>query len=124
MGHKKPFALTAAALLGLGMLTLAQPAAADRRGCPPGLAKKHDDCRPPGHAKKDPYYRERAYHHWRDGENVRGHDYVIIRDYRHYRLPPPPDGTVYVASGGQLLRVNPNTLEILGIVGLMNNLLR
>lgn len=123
MGLKKRAAL-AAALIGLGGLTLATPAAADRGGCPPGLQKKHDGCRPPGLARKDRWHSEREYHRWRRGDRIGGRDYVIIHDYRRYRLPPPPDGTVYVISGGQLLRVDSNTLTILGIVGLMNNLLR
>jgi Ni/Co efflux regulator RcnB len=123
MGLTKPAAL-AAALIALGGLSLATPAAADRGGCPPGLQKKHNGCRPPGQAKKDPWQRERAYHRWHAGERIGGRDYVILRDYRRYRLPPPPDGTIYVVSGGHLLRVDPNTLMVLGIVGLMNTLLR
>lgn len=128
MGHGKPFALAAAAVLGLGTLALASPALADRGGCPPGLAAKHNGCMPPGLAKKerhhDYYSREREYHRWHEGDRIGRNNYVIIQDYRRYRLPPPPDGTVYVVSGGQLLRVDPNTLQILGIMGLMNNLLR
>ncbi|MFC2967141.1 excinuclease ABC subunit A [Acidimangrovimonas pyrenivorans] len=113
-------ALLAAALLGLGGLALgAAPVAAG--GCPPGLQKKHNGCRPPGLAKKPRHREER--HRWREGDRIGRSDYVILRDYRRYGLPPLPDGAVYVSLGGQLLRVDADTLKVLGVVGLVRDLL-
>ena len=135
----------AAALIGAALVS-AGPATADR-SCPPGLAAKHNGCLPPGQAKKyrsygdqrrptddvRRYYDERhryfddrhrySYdHHWRSGDRIGGYDYIILRDYHRYRLPPP-NGAVYVAIGNQLVRVDPNTLKVIGIVGLLSDLL-
>lgn len=63
------------------------------RGCPPGLAKKHNGCMPPGHAKK-----------WRVG-------YQLPRDVIYYSIPaplvvqigPPPSGHRYVRVAGDIL---------------------
>lgn len=61
--------------------------------CPPGLAKKHNGCMPPGQAKK-----------WRKG-------YALPRDVVYYplpqdlvrRLPLPPPSHRYVRVGGDVL---------------------
>ena len=113
----------AAAMIALASAAIAVPAAADGF-CPPGLQKKGNGCLPPGQAKKQHWYGEPDQHRWREGDIIRSYPYVIIRDYGGYHLPPPPDGSVYVASGGQLLRVYPSTLEVIGIVGLVSQLLR
>ncbi len=63
------------------------------RGCPPGLAKKHNGCMPPGQAKK-----------WRVG-------YQLPRDVIYYEVPaslviqigPPPAGHRYVRVAGDIL---------------------
>jgi Ni/Co efflux regulator RcnB len=63
--------------------------------CPPGLAKKHNGCMPPGQAKK-----------WRKG-------YPLPGDVRYYelsrdilvRLPPPPRGHRYVQVAGDVLLI-------------------
>lgn len=63
--------------------------------CPPGLAKKHNGCMPPGQAKK-----------W-----SRGH--VLPRDVVYYDLPPalvveigiPPAGYKYVRVAGDILMI-------------------
>lgn len=63
------------------------------RGCPPGLAKKHNGCMPPGQAKK-----------WRVG-------YQLPRDVIYYEVPaplviqigPPPSGHRYVRVAGDIL---------------------
>ena len=69
----------------------------DRHGhCPPGLAKKHNGCMPPGQAKK-----------WQRG-------YPLPRDVTYYplphdlmvRLPPPPRDHRYVRVGGDVLMVS------------------
>lgn len=67
-----------------------------RRGnCPPGLAKKHNGCLPPGQAKK-----------WVQGR-------PLPRDLRYYdvphdllvRMPPPPPGHRYVRVAGDILLI-------------------
>lgn len=52
-------ALATATLAG-GAAIVAPTAAAAKDGCPPGLAKKHNGCRPPGHAWKKEIRRD--YH--------------------------------------------------------------
>ncbi|MEI4470395.1 hypothetical protein [Frigidibacter sp. MR17.24] len=64
-------ALAAATLTG-GAAIVA-PTAAQADGCPPGLAKKHNGCRPPGHAWKDEVRRE--YRRDRDHHYDRRDDY-------------------------------------------------
>src|SRR5512147_2526541 len=71
--------------------------AAEFRGgrCPPGLAKKHNGCMPPGQAKK-----------W-------GIGYVLPRDVVYYDLPPAlsvqigvaPPGYRYVRVAGDILMI-------------------
>lgn len=63
--------------------------------CPPGLAKKHNGCLPPGQAKK-----------WQRG-------YPLPADLRYYslprellvRLPPPPPQHRYVQVAGDILMI-------------------
>lgn len=63
--------------------------------CPPGLAKKHNGCQPPGHAKK-----------WQKG-------YPLPADVRYYelprelrvRLPVPPPNYRYVQIAGDILMI-------------------
>ena len=63
--------------------------------CPPGLAKKHNGCQPPGQAKK-----------WAQGR-------PLPRDVRYYdvphdllvRMPPPPPGHRYVRVAGDILLI-------------------
>lgn len=63
--------------------------------CPPGLAKKHNGCMPPGQAKK-----------WSRGR-------VLPRDVVYYDLPPalvveigvPPPGYKYVRVAGDILMI-------------------
>lgn len=65
------------------------------KGCPPGLAKKHNGCMPPGQAKK-----------WRYGR-------PLPRDVERYevprelvlRLPAPPDGYRYVRVASDILMI-------------------
>lgn len=65
------------------------------RNCPPGLAKKHNGCMPPGHAKK-----------WRVG-------YPLPREVIYYTVPaplvvqigPPPSGHRYVRVAGDILMI-------------------
>jgi hypothetical protein len=70
-----------------------------RGWCPPGLAKKHNGCLPPGHAKR-----------WIVGQPLAvgvvwyavPHDLVV-------RLAPPPVGFRYVYLDGAVLLFNPTT---------------
>jgi len=67
-----------------------------RKGnCPPGLAKKHNGCQPPGQAKK-----------WQKG-------HPLARDIKYYelprelrvRLPVPPPNYRYVQIAGDILLI-------------------
>jgi Ni/Co efflux regulator RcnB len=65
------------------------------KGCPPGLAKKHNGCMPPGQAKK-----------WRYG-------YPLPREVVYYevpralviQLPAPPSGYKYVRVASDILMI-------------------
>ena len=80
-----------------------------RRHCPPGLAKKNPACVPPGLAKQS----------YNVGERMTG-DYILLANPQDYGMP---DGTYY-ANDGYLYRVDPDTLEVLAIMGLVDQLLR
>ena len=69
---------------------------AERRGwCPPGLAKKHDGCLPPGHARR-----------WRIGEPLpRGVIYYNLPPTLVVRLTPPPAGYRYVRVASDILMI-------------------
>jgi len=74
--------------------------------CPPGLAKKHNGCMPPGQAKK-----------W-----AKGH--ALPADLRYYdlpsdllrRLPPPPPRHRYVQVAGDILMIAIGTNMVLDAV--------
>lgn len=74
--------------------------------CPPGLAKKHNGCLPPGQAKK-----------WQRG-------YPLPADLRYYdlphdlvvRLPPPPRGHKYVRVAGDVLLIAIGTSLVLDAI--------
>lgn len=84
------------------------------RGCPPGLAKKHNGCLPPGQAKK--LYRGDR---WQNGYgNFYTYQRIPYDLRRRYDLSPRyryyyDNGTIYV--------VNPRTMLITQII---NSLLR
>ena len=63
--------------------------------CPPGLAKKHNGCMPPGQAKK-----------WGMGRPLPGdlRYYDLPRD-QLMRLPPPPAGHRYVRVAADILLI-------------------
>lgn len=79
-----------------------------RRGCPPGLAKKHNGCLPPGQAKK------LAIGH----SLPPGAVYVVPQRVRA-TLPPPPRGHRYAVVNNQVVLVSNtnivvNILDVLG----------
>lgn len=73
---------------------------AERRGwCPPGLAKKHDGCVPPGHARR-----------WRVGEPLpRGVTYYNLPPALVAQLTPPPVGYRYARVGSDILMIAQGT---------------
>ena len=80
------------------------------RQCPPGLAKKHNGCQPPGHAKK--YYRR--------GDVLYG-DYYRVRDYDRYDLERR-DNWDYYRDDDRIYRVDSNTRKILAVINLIDAL--
>ncbi len=118
--------MTCAALAGL-FAVMAAPAAsfADPRHCPPGLAKQgrcFDGFRDSGRIYFSGRYYDRledAYAAgYRDGRNdgwrVGGYlpsrmDYVVIRDYERYRLPPPRRGHYYARVNNEILLIEAAT---------------
>lgn len=101
-----------AATLALG----GQPAAADQRGCPPGLAKKAVPCVPPGLAKK-------GVRSFSRGDRIHDRDYHLIRYPDRYGLDPLSPGERYYVVDGQILRVSEETYEVLDVVRAVSALL-
>lgn len=108
-----PVLATALALSG-------QPAAADQRGCPPGLAKKAVPCVPPGQAKK---YRSETHERIRLGDRVVDYPYHLIRYPDRYGLDPLRPGERYYVVDGQILRVSEETYEVLDVIRAVSALL-
>lgn len=130
-------------------LSLAAPAQADRGGkkhfrdgrhtsawCPPGLAKKDNGCRPPGHARKDDrrhYDRWDGDDGWRYGDRRRHEGDRRIRvggyvDDRFLWVDPYRYGFDpryhYYRTADEVFRVDPETQQILALIGLVSALLR
>ena len=80
------------------------------RNCPPGLAKKHNGCMPPGQAKK-----------WSVGQPVpRGVTVYSVAPPVLRQLPPAPYGYRYARIGGDIVLVQQqNNLIVDIIVGLL-----
>ena len=80
------------------------------RSCPPGLAKKHNGCMPPGQARK-----------WSVGQPVpRGVTVYSVATPVLRQLPPAPYGYRYARIGGDIVLVQQqNNLIVDIIVGLL-----
>lgn len=86
----------------------------DAEFCPPGLAKKEPACIPPGLAKKMSPYRV--------GDTIDAallDEWTLIDDYALYGLDPA--GTYY-RSNDYLLQLDPETREVMTILGLVSAL--
>lgn len=79
----------------------------DYRGCPPGLAKKHNGCLPPGQAKKLHRDRDLVVGHRVPGDAV----YVIPRHVRR-TLPPAPAGYRYAVVDNQVVLVSSGDIVV------------
>ena len=83
-----------------------------RGKCPPGLAKKHNGCLPPGQAKK----RYAVGHPWPQG-------IVLVEPPRELvvRIGPPPSGYRYAMLDGDLVKLAVGTLLVVDAIdGLVN----
>lgn len=80
------------------------------RHCPPGLAKKHNGCRPPGHTHRyvigQPYYGP----YWEVP-----HDVIVT-------LPYPPRGSRYIWVDRDILLVSEATKKVLDAVVILSGL--
>jgi hypothetical protein len=78
-------------------------------GCPPGLAKKHNGCLPPGQAKK--LYRGQ---HWQGAYgNPYGYGQIPYDLRQQYGLDP---GYRYYYGNGYLYQVDPRTLLVQQVI--------
>lgn len=90
--------------------------------CPPGLAKKHNGCQPPGQAKKEVERRDHDDDHYRTvrvGDRI-GDTYVLIQDPRQYGWDP---AYTYYRAQDRVVRVDPDTQRVMAIIGLVDALL-
>lgn len=71
--------------------------------CPPGLAKKHNGCNPPGQVK----------HRYGVGDRI-DDDYIIIRRPGRYGLDPDES---YYRVGDYVYRVDRDTRKVLDLIG-------
>ena len=103
----------------------AAPAFADARGCPPGLAKKHNGCTPPGHAqqkhhKKDKHYKDdHRYHRYRAGDRIE-REYIVIREPARYGLDPR---NTYYRVEDDIFKVDSQTRKVINFIGAATALL-
>jgi hypothetical protein len=81
-------------------------------GCPPGLAKKHNGCMPPGQAKK--LYRGQR---WQGSYGTRYSYRQIPYDLRQRYDFDPNDRYYY--GNGYLYQVDPRTLLVQQVIGAM-----
>ncbi len=83
----------------------------DRRGrCPPGLAKKHNGCMPPGQARE-----------WRRGEPLpRDVVYQPVPRDLEVRIGPPPRGYRYVDVAGDILMIAVGTAVVVDAIQNLN----
>jgi len=83
-----------------------------RGNCPPGLAKKHNGCLPPGQAKK----------RYAVGQPLApGVSYRPIPPELVVRIGKPPEGYLYVMLDGDLLKLAVGTLLVVDAIdGLLN----
>ncbi|MEX5730206.1 hypothetical protein Ga0609869_003559 [Rhodovulum iodosum] len=98
------------AIITLAALAVAPAGAgAAPKACPPGLAKKSPACIPPGQAR---HYGPEARPYV--GQRITG-DYRRLTDPRRYGLDPRR--TYFVRGDGRVVRVDPETQEILDLIG-------
>jgi Ni/Co efflux regulator RcnB len=76
------------------------------RNCPPGLAKKHNGCMPPGQARK-----------WEVGQPIpRGVAVYSVPQPVVRQLPPPPYGYRYARIGNDIVLVQQDNNIIVDII--------
>ena len=78
-----------------------------RGGCPPGLAKKHNGCLPPGQAKK-----RYVVGHAMAREIVVG----PVPEKLSVRIGPPPQGYVYGVVDGDLVKLAVGTMLVVDAI--------
>jgi len=105
---KKTFATLVIAAAAASITLQAPSLANGPKGCPPGLVNK--GCTPPGLAKKSTI-----------GQPVPDGS-VLIRDYRHYGLQPPPNGYFYVRMDRDVLLVTEATRKVAELVTILGEI--
>lgn len=100
------------AAMSAGALSMPIAASAAPKGCPPGLAKKHNGCNPPGQVKNHRDHDDDRRDRYRAGDRIDG-DVVILRNPDRYGLP---DGTYY-RNDDVVYRVDPETRKVLNVIG-------
>lgn len=72
-----------------------------QRGCPPGLAKKHNGCLPPGHARRLAV-----------GQPIPPGAVYVVPQPVLSTLPPPPAGYRYAVVNNQVVLVSGNNIVV------------
>lgn len=112
--------LLAIAFLAASPFMYSEPALAQAKDCPPGLAKKNPPCVPPGQAKKGVTTQE-----WRNGDRigdvVRADDLIFLDDYGRYDLPLLPAGQRYAVVNDQIVVISSESYAILQLIRAFTN---
>lgn len=82
--------------------------------CPPGLAKKNPPCVPPGLAKAGPPAPYPVHARLPDG-------YQVVIDPSRF---DPNDQAIYTRLGDQIYRVDPQTKQVIDVIGTISDLLQ
>jgi Ni/Co efflux regulator RcnB len=72
-----------------------------QRACPPGLARKHNGCMPPGHARRVVV-----------GQALPPGAVFVVPQRVRSTLPPPPAGYRYAVVDNQVVLVSDNNLVV------------
>lgn len=117
---RKPILMTQIVLATAVAAALAPAAvSAAPKGCPPGLAKKHNGCTPPGHAKGGHDRDDDRHSHYVRGDRIT-RDYIIIDHPDRYGLDPR---RTYYRSGDYIYMVDRETREVLNLIGAVSAIL-
>lgn len=113
--------LLVVALVASEPLTNAQVALAESKGCPPGLAKKHPPCVPPGQAMKG-ITTDQWLSRDRNGEVVDRDNLIFLDDLIYYDLPPLPHGQRYAVVDDRIVVIDLTNYQILQLIRVLTTL--
>lgn len=113
--------LLAVAVMAFAPVMTAGAAFADSKGCPPGLAKKHPPCVPPGQAKKG-VTPDQWQNGDRTGDVIDRVGLIYLDDFALYDLPSLPYGQRYAVVDGRIVVIEAESYKILQLIRIFTSL--